>query len=244
MSHIEGALVEMLKDLPAKPGDDASREEKKAYSEIMSNRLAAAFAAELRERGLEGTRPAPPGLVDESGAERRIAGGIGAKKVDITWTTDVSGLLLGVSVKTINFRDRKSNNFQKNLMNRRGDLISEAMTLHRRFPYAVLVGFLFLDKDAAEDNTEKRRSTFENAHQRLRLSTGRQDPAGLDEQYEQFYVVLVDANPFSPRLTAYRVGEKDPLSFEYIFNDIVQEVAERNADFYEIDEEGKIRKTG
>ncbi len=44
------------------------------------------------------------------------------------------------------YRDAKSKNFQKNLTNRRGDLTVEAVTLHRRFPYAVLTGWLFLER--------------------------------------------------------------------------------------------------
>lgn len=44
-----------------------------------------------------------------------MAGGIGAKKVDITWATEEAGLLLAVSIKTINFRDGRTGNFQKNL---------------------------------------------------------------------------------------------------------------------------------
>ncbi len=45
----------------------------------------------------------------------------------------------------------------------------EAVTLHRRFRYAVLAGFLFLDHHAAKDGTSRRKSTFENAFPRLRL---------------------------------------------------------------------------
>ena len=50
--------------------------------------------------------------------------------------------MLALSVKSINFRDRRSRNFQKNLTNRRGDMLFESVTLHRRFPYAVLGGLL------------------------------------------------------------------------------------------------------
>jgi len=71
-----------------------------------------------------------------------------------------SGLLMAISVKTINFRDMRSNNLQKNLTNRRGDMLFESITLHRRFPYAVLAGFLLLDKEAAADDTGRRRTTF------------------------------------------------------------------------------------
>src|SRR4051812_3829589 len=100
-----------------------------------------------------------------------MAGGIGAKKVDVTWATEEAGLLLATSIKTINFRDLKSRNFQKNLTNRRGDMLFEAVTLHRRFPYSVLLGLFCFDWEAATDNVklgegakETRRSTFLNAH--------------------------------------------------------------------------------
>jgi len=82
-------LLEALKLLPAKPLDGDSQSAKKAYSERLSNEVAQAFAGELRRRWLTETRPAPPGVLDLSGAERRMSGGIGAKKVDVTWATDV-----------------------------------------------------------------------------------------------------------------------------------------------------------
>lgn len=198
MARIDDLLTAALKALPAKPPDAASREQKKAYSETMSARLAVAVADELRHRGMKEARPSGPGDVGASGAERRLAGGIGAKRVDVTWATPESGLLLAISIKTINFRDGRSKNFQKNLTNRRGDMLGESLTLHRRFPYAVVAGLMFLDKDARTDETKKRRSTFDNAFPRLRLFTGRQDPAGRDEQFERLYLVLVDANPFTP----------------------------------------------
>ncbi|HYC89921.1 MAG TPA: hypothetical protein VEO54_11970 [Thermoanaerobaculia bacterium] len=93
-----------------------------------------------------------------------MSGGIGAKKVDITWATEESGLLLAISVKCITARDVATRNYQKNLINRRGDMLGEAVTLHRRFPYAVLGGFLFLDSGAAHDASDQRSSTFRNAH--------------------------------------------------------------------------------
>jgi len=79
--------------------------------------------------------------------------------------------------------------------------------MHRRFPYAVVAGFLFLDKDARHDDTEKRKSTFENAFPRLRLFTGRIDPAGRDEQFERLYLLLADANPFQPSRECYQVND-------------------------------------
>ena len=234
MSRVDGLIETALRSAGDKPADNASAPEKKAYSEKVSNVVALAIAEELRARGLKGARPAPPGELDTSGAERRMAGGIGAKKVDVTWATEEAGLILGISIKTINFRDKKTKNFQKNLTNRRGDMLFEAVTLHRRFPYAVLGGFFFLDQGAETDGTDRRRSTFLNAHTRLRLFTGRDDPGGRDEQYERLYIVLLDASASHGNFTVYLVGEPDkPVPMSDALDELLQVTAIRNPDFYE-----------
>ncbi|HEY8698340.1 MAG TPA: hypothetical protein VIM02_12040 [Rhizomicrobium sp.] len=240
MSQIDDGVAAALKRLLSKPLDTATQAEKKRYSELVSQAVALALAAELRGRGMREARPTAPGEFADSGAERRMSGGIGAKKVDVTWTTPESGLLLGISIKTINFRDTKTKNFQKNLTNRRSDMLVEAVTLHRRFPYAVLAGFFFLDKGAAADSTSKRRSTFYNAHARMKLFTGRADPAGRDEQFERLYIFLLDAGTASYDLKAYSVGVPEktkPLSA--IIDELIALVAERNPDFYEV-QDGKL----
>ena len=103
MARIDDLLAAALGTLEPKPSDTAPRSQKKRYSELVSEKVARAVAEELRERGLREARPAPPGVLNQSGAERRMAGGIGAKKVDVTWATEESGLLLGISIKSINF---------------------------------------------------------------------------------------------------------------------------------------------
>ena len=245
MARIDDLLSNALKKLSQKPPDTASQASKKAYSEKISAAVALALAEDLRARGLKECHPVGPGdLGDETGAERRMSGGLGAKKVDITWATERSGLLLGISVKTINFRDGKTGNFQKNLINRRGDMLMEAVTLHRRFPYAVLCGLFFLDKDAAKNNTARRRSTFLNAHTRLQLFTNRDDPAGREEQFERFYLLLLDASPKVVSIAAYRVGEPTKaVALNDLVNDLLQLVAKRNSDFYEFEKDSLKRAT-
>jgi len=185
VARIDDLLIAAIKAAGPKPADDAPQGIKNPWVGKLSNTLAMAIAQELRHRGMKEARPATPGELGLSGAERRLAGGIGAKKVDVTWATEESGLILACSVKTIMFRDGKTGQYQKNLTNRRGDLLVEAVTLHRRFPYAVIAGFLFLDHLAAEDGTARRNSTFANAFPRLRLFTRRPDPAGREEQFTQ-----------------------------------------------------------
>lgn len=241
MARIDDLLEAALKALPNKPADIDSQSAKKRYSERVSEVVAQAIAAELRYRGLKEARPAPPGVMDSSGAERRMAGGLGAKKVDVTWATEEAGLLLAISVKSINFRDTRTNNFQKNLVNRRGDMLMEAVTLHRRFPYSVLAGFFFLDKGAENDHTVRRKSTFANAHSRLRLFTGRNDPAGRDEQFERFYLILLEASPTAVDIRAFEVGKPStPVPLEEVITDLLSIAAERNPDFYELDD-GNLR---
>lgn len=242
MARIDDLLTTGLKTLPPKPPDKAPRAKKQFYSQKVSEVMAQCLAEELRARGMDTARPAPPGVLGASGAERRIMGGIGPKKVDVSWATEEAGLILAISVKTINFRDGKSGNFQKNLTNRRGDMLFESITLHRRYPYSVLAGFLILDQGAAEDDTGRRRTTFENAHARFELFTGRDDPAGRDEQYEQLFILLLDANPFAPKVSSFAVGDPvHPIPLELVFDRLVELVAKRNADFYEAIE-GELKK--
>lgn len=230
MAAIDDALTAALMAAGDKPPDDSPAPTKKAYSEKISNAVAQALAEDLRARGLAGVRPGAGG---GPGAERRMAGGIGAKKVDVTWATEEAGLLLGISVKTINFRDGRSKNFQKNLANRRGDMLFEAVTLHRRFPYSVLGGLFFLDSGAARDGTPRRPSTFLNAHDRLRQFTGRDDPSGRDEQYERLYIVLLDASSSRASFDAYRVGAPDTrIETGEALDELLSLVAIRNPDFY------------
>lgn len=236
MSHwLDGAL----RRLPPKPADSERQATKKAYSEKLSHFLAVALGKELKARGCTSVRPTsfPTDSrrgKDGSGAERRIAGGIGSKKVDVSWTTEESGLLLGISVKTVNFRDSKGH-FQKNLTNRRGDLLFESTTLHRRFPFAVLAGLFILDVGATTDGTTKRQTTFLNAHDRLRLFTGRNDIEGREEQFERLYVCVFDSSLTNPDkvLQFYSAGDpsKD-LPHEYVFSSLVHLIAERNPDTY------------
>lgn len=241
-SRLNEALHAAIKSNGPKPPDDATQATKKNYNEKISAAIALTLAQELRDRGMKEARPSGPGEVGSSGAERRLAGGIGAKKVDVTWATEESGLLLAISVKTILFKDSRSRNYQKNLTNRRADMLNEAVTLHRRFPYGVLAGFLVLDEGAASDDTGRRRSTFENVGPRFRLFTGRTDPAGRDEQYEKFYVVLADLNIFQPALRVFEVNDlENEVSLNKMFEDLVKLIGERNFDLYE-GMNGTVRK--
>lgn len=231
---IDADLLGALQTLLPKPPDSARREAKQHFSQQVSDLTAVVIAQALIARGLTGTNPVQDDQ-GRAGSERRLAGGIGAKKVDVSWATEESGLLLGVSVKSINFRDARSGNFQKNLTNRRGDLLIEAVTLHRRFPYAVLGGLFILDVGAASDGTGRRRSTFENAGYHLRLFRGRRDPAGREEQYEELCIALLDTSETSPSIQVFSGPTlSDPTTIDAFVDLLLESLAERNSDFYEL----------
>ena len=226
-------LQETLLGLGPKPGDDARAPHKKRYSERMSDVVAKVVSRSLLERGLAGARPSLPGESGVSGSERTMAGGIGNKKVDVTWATEESGLMLAFSIKCINFKDRRSKNYQKNFTNRRGDMLFEAVTLHRRFPYATLVGLFIFDEGAATDATERRVSTLDNAHRGLRLFSGRSDPAGREEQYEKLYVGLASTSTSTPTIAFTEAGDPShSLDLDQVIDAILEVVVERNADSY------------
>jgi hypothetical protein len=219
-----------------RPPDTAQQHLKKNYAEKLSNTVALAIAERLRELGLPGCAPDPK----TGGRERQFAGGIGAKKVDVSFATESDGLILAVSIKSICFPDAKTKNFQKNLTNRRGDLLAEATTLHQRFPYAVVGGLFLLDRRAAADATDRRVSTFETAHEFFKTFDGRGTQTNAVERFEVLGIALFDPNP--PAVIYFDAGKGgDEKSLDAFLERLLVRIAERNPDRFRF-VGGKIEK--
>ena len=88
---------------------EGTRTDKKNYAELLSRALAQRFADALRS-SFNGILPNPDG----SGQESKARTGKGLKKLDVNYSTVELGLGLGVSIKTINFRDPKTRRYTKN----------------------------------------------------------------------------------------------------------------------------------
>ena len=74
------------------------------------------------------------------------------------------------------------------------------------------------------------------------LFSGRDDPAGRDEQYERLWIVLLDANVFRPKFEIYTVGDpRNAVTLDAAFDELIKIVPERNPDFYE-EVKGDLRK--
>lgn len=157
------------------PDDGAPQAEKKAFSERLSRNLAEQIAAGMRAVGFPDVKPFPgqPG-------EKEFQGGLGTKKVDVSYSDDQHGLIFAVSVKSICFAP-----FGKNLKNRFGDLCTEAIGLHMRFPYAAVCMLFAFPEAADRDNTARRtRTTFRRAARLLATVTGRDGYADAGEKFE------------------------------------------------------------
>lgn len=163
------------------PDDSASRAEKKRYSEILSQHLAYKVAEGLRSVGFPKVRPEPEGP-----GEKAFQGGLGPKKVDVSYADEKHGLILAVSVKSINFAP-----FGKNLMNRFSDLTTESITLHLRFPYSVICAFFAMPNAADQDLTAQRtESTFSRATKLFSTISGREEYTDPGEKFENVTMML------------------------------------------------------
>jgi hypothetical protein len=194
------------------PSDEVERKLKKRYSEMLSHELAIEMADGLRERGFSAMKPFRE--IIQTGKrkgevvikkEKEFQGGLGPKRVDVSFSDDRHGLLLAVTIKCLNFPNypkipksdpaqfdySKTPNFSKNIKNRFGDLTTEAITLHLRFPFAV-VGCLYVmpQRSLTEKGSTMKISTFERAAHLYGTIAGRRiygDPA---EKFEDVTLLL------------------------------------------------------
>ena len=163
------------------PDDSAPQATKKRYSEKLSANLALEVADGFRDVGFPGVRP------DRGGpGEKAFQGGLGPKKVDVSYADERNGLLLAVSIKSINFEP-----FGKNLKNRFADLCTESINLHMRFPYSVILGFFAFPIQADQDLSRQRSSsTFDRATKLFGSISGRQEYTDPPEKFESFVMML------------------------------------------------------
>ncbi|QDT53885.1 hypothetical protein Pan44_19110 [Caulifigura coniformis] len=174
------SLLDAVKDAGVLP-IEALQSEKKRYSERLSAELARQMAAGLRQIGFDGTKPLPGGP-----GERAFQGGLGPKKVDVSYADEQHGLKLAVSIKTIT-----SPPYGKNLKNRFYDLCPEGITLHLRFPYSVICALFCLPVAANQDTSAGRKvSTFERARKLLSTISGRREYTDPGEKFEDIAMLL------------------------------------------------------
>lgn len=173
-------------------GDRAA---KKNYAERFSRHCSTLFANGLRE-WFAGITPNADGTAHESPART----GKGYKRLDVNYSTTQLGLALGVSIKSIHSPDPKTGRFTKNYSRNDNELRAEATDYHKRQPYAVLIGVLFLPESSCTDGgkgemDEAGISSFGKAVQYFRNRADRQFPGDDPELFERFFIGLYARQP-------------------------------------------------
>lgn len=160
-----------------KPPSTGEREDKKNYAQRLSNQLAIVLANALRVK-----YPAITPTADGRQQESRVGVDNGMKRLDVKVTDPTLGLLLNVSVKTYSFQDygrsKKLGRWTKNIVRNDHELRSEAMVLHQRQPYSVLVAVLFepfatCDDGNATSKSDVNKSSFAHHVATLSKRSGR-----------------------------------------------------------------------
>lgn len=163
---------------------EVGRAAKKNYAQRLSTRIAQKVADGLRDR-FQAILPSVDGKMHES----RSMGAGGLKKLDVNYSTPEIGLGLGVSVKTINFRDLATKRYTKNVKRVDAELRAEAQDYHTRQPYSLLAGLVFMPSDAATDGVGER-SSFRHAREVFAGRSGRTGPTDDQSRFERLWIGL------------------------------------------------------
>jgi hypothetical protein len=193
--RLRSDIREQLDAAEPRPRPDADQGDKKEYAVRLSRALASLVANGLR-RSFEGIQPDEEGRGHESPARTSR----GVKKLDVNYSTPQLGLGLGVSIKTVNFRDYSKEHgtfkrYAKNYTRIDNELRAEAVDYHKRQPYAVMIAMLFLPLDSCDDGSKEKKnspSSFGAAVRHFRPRTGRHDPRDESDLFEAFYVGLYE----------------------------------------------------
>ena len=202
-----GPRIHSVQDALSAAGPKSVKTAKKNWSEAFSRALAVMFANHLRAY-FAGVNP------DEHGRrqERLARTNRGYKKLDVGYSTEELGLALGVSIKSINFRDEDSKRYTKNYSRNDNELRAEAMDYHRRQPFAVLVGVLMLPIDSCDDAGADE-SSFAAAVRYFRKRSGRRSPDGDADLFESFFIGLYDdSDPSGSNDFFFDVNDAPPQS--------------------------------
>jgi hypothetical protein len=134
---------------------------KQGYAVELSKRLAVTVANALRPE-FRGILPERIG----AGGESLTAVGKGSVRLDVNYSTARQGLALGISIKTMNFKDTQSGRYTKNIQRIDKELRTEADQIHTRQPYAVLTALVFFPNEVCSDAKQPggRTSFFNNYH--------------------------------------------------------------------------------
>jgi hypothetical protein len=172
--------------LACKPRPDRSdaAATKILYAVRFADKMAEIIAADLspRMKGIRATTKREAGAVS------------GAKQLDVNFSTPQLGLALGISLKSVHIREATgAERYTHNMKRNEEELRIEASGYHKRQPYAVMVGVLFLPFDSCDDaRGGTTSSSFGSWVRKLRPYCGRDEPDDDPDRFEKLFVGLYD----------------------------------------------------
>lgn len=178
-----------------------------------------------------------PSLKGISATTKRTAGSVrGAKQLDVNFSTPQVGLALGISLKSVHIRDvGSSERYTHNRKRNEEELRIEATGYHKRQPYAVMVGVLFLPFDSCDDGKKDNPSSFGSWVRHLRPFAGRVEADDENDKFEKIYIALYEPNGgdlrfFDVQLDPPKKGRpKQVLSYDEFLDAAYYAYLNRNA---------------
>jgi hypothetical protein len=154
------------------------------------NQYAVRFAEHMAKRIANDLAPR---LRSIQATTKRTAGSLrGQKQLDVNFSTPQHGLALGISLKSVHLRDAKSGRYTHNMKRNEEELRIEASGYHKRQPYAVMIGVLFVPFDSCDDAKKDNPSSFGSWVRHLRPYCGRGHPDDEIDRFEKLYVAMYE----------------------------------------------------
>jgi hypothetical protein len=200
-------IREILKVAEPRPTSADTVQAKNQYAVRFADAMAAAIVDDLKDR-----------MHGIAASAKRTAGAVGGlKQLDVNFSTPASGLLLGISLKSVHVREGTgARRYTHNMKRNEEELRIEASGYHKRQPYAVMVGVLFLPFDACSDGKRGNSSSFGSWIRHLRPYVGRSGPHDDVDRFERLFVGLYEPDGSDLRFfdvaTAPPRNERPPLS--------------------------------
>ncbi|MBK7080415.1 MAG: hypothetical protein IPH55_06550 [Betaproteobacteria bacterium] len=157
----------------------------------MKNKYAVRFADEMGRQIAEDLEQKLPGI--GASAARSASSARGRNNSTSTSTPEL-GLALGISLKSVHLREESgSRRYTHNMKRNEEELRIEAAGYHKRQPYAVMIGVLFLPFDSCDDaRGDNTSSSFGSWVRHLRPYAGRAGPHDEQDRLEKIYIALYE----------------------------------------------------
>lgn len=178
-------VADVLAAAHPRPAGSDSQTLKNQYAVRFADRMAECIARDLSDR-----------FVGISATPTRAARSVhGTKQLDVNFSTPQVGLGLGISLKSVHLceeTDGVRKRYTHNMKRNEEELRIEASGYHKRQPYAVMIGVLFLPFDSCEDAKRNNPSSFGSWVRHLRPYAGRDKPDDELDKFERIFIALYE----------------------------------------------------